>query len=234
MSAKLKTVLTYFTRGEWILLTLSLLTTVVSYCLQSERDPLSLVASLIGVVALIFCAKGHPIGQVLIILFSILYGIISYSFAYYGEMLTYLGMSLPMAILSLVSWLRNPYEKGKGEVRITRHLTRGELCLMLLLTLLVTAIFYYILKALATANLLPSTLSVATSFLAVYLTFRRSPFYALAYAANDIVLIVLWILASLEDISYLSVAICFLAFLANDIYGFINWRRMSQKQAASQ
>ena len=76
-----------------------------------------------------------------------------------------------------------------------------------------------------------STLSVTTSFLAVYFTFRRSPLYALAYAANDIVLIVLWTLASIKDPAYLSTLICFFAFLANDIYGFINWQRMAKKQA---
>ena len=73
---------------------------------------------------------------------------------------------------------------------------------------------------------------MATSFLAVYLTFRRSPYYALAYAANDVVLIVLWTLAAIEDLSYLSVIICFVMFLANDLYGFLNWRKMQKKQAA--
>ena len=81
-----------------------------------------------------------------------------------------------------------------------------------------------------TANLIPSTISVTTSFLAVYLTFRRSAFYAIGYAANDIVLIILWVLATISDISYLSVAICFVVFLVNDIYGFINWSRMQKRQ----
>ena len=83
-----------------------------------------------------------------------------------------------------------------------------------------------------TANLLPSTLSVTTSFLAVYLTFRRSAYFALAYASNDIVLIALWVLASLADTRYLSVVVCFAAFLVNDLYGFINWRRMKERQRA--
>ena len=78
--------------------------------------------------------------------------------------------------------------------------------------------------------MIPSTLSVTTSFVAVYLTFRRSPYFALAYAANDIVLIVLWVLASISDVRYVSVIVCFIAFLVNDIYGFINWHRMKIRQ----
>ena len=99
------------------------------------------------------------------------------------------------------------------------------------LTAAVTLLCYFILEFFHTANIIPSTLSVTTSFLAVYLTYRRNPWYAVAYACNDIILIVLWVLASLEDISYLSVVVCFIAFLANDIYGFINWRSMEKRQA---
>ena len=80
--------------------------------------------------------------------------------------------------------------------------------------------------------LLPSTISVTTSFVAVYLTFRRSPFFALGYAANDVVLIVLWVLASITDARYISVVVCFAAFLINDIYGFLSWRKMKERQKA--
>lgn len=90
--------------------------------------------------------------------------------------------------------------------------------------------FYFILDHFETANILPSTLSVTTSFIAVYLTFRRNPYFALAYAANDIVLIFLWCLAAIHDIGYLSVVICFLIFLVNDIYGFVSWRKMELRQ----
>ena len=189
----------------------------------------TLAASLIGATSLIFCAKGNPIGQLLMIVFSILYGIISFTFAYYGEMITYLGMTAPMAVFALISWLKNPYNGNKSEVKVNT-ISGLEIIFMLVLAAVVTGVFYFILKFFNTANLLPSTLSVTTSFIAVYLTFRRSPYFPLAYAANDLVLIVLWILASLSDSSYISVVICFVMFLANDIYGFISWIKMRKRQ----
>lgn len=45
-----------------------------------------------------------------------------------------------------------------------------------------------------------------------------------------IILIILWILASLYDIRYVSVVVCFIAFFANDIYGFVSWRKMKTRQ----
>lgn len=202
---------------------------VGSFAVFDRENYLTLTASVIGATSLIFNAKGNPFGQVLMIVFSILYGIISYSCSYYGEMITYLGMTAPMALFSLVAWLKNPYKGNKAEVTVNK-IRAKEYVLLALLTSAVTVLFYFILNALETANIIPSTISVTTSFIAVYLTFRRSPYFAIGYAANDIVLIVLWVMAMLSNISYLSVVVCFVAFLVNDIYGFINWNKMYKRQ----
>lgn len=228
---RLRALLRYFSPVEWGLWLLSLSAILTFDLLFGGDGAFSLVASLIGVTALIFCAKGNPLGQALCVVFGVLYAVISYSFAYYGEMLTYVGMTVPMAVLSLWAWLRNPYGGKRSEVRVAT-LTRRDAVLAPTLTALVTVVFYFVLGAFGTANLLPSTLSVATSFLAVYLTFRRSPWFALAYAANDLVLVVLWVLATLTDRSYLSVVVCFSMFFLNDVYAFFNWWRLKKKQSA--
>ena len=220
----------YFTRSEKLLWALSVSFILVSFCIFDRESYMTLCASLIGVTSLIFNAKGNPFGQLLAVVFSLLYGGISYTFAYYGEMITYLGMTMPMAVFALIAWLRNPYNGNRAEVRVNA-ISRREAGWMCLGAAAVTAVFYFVLAYFHTANLLPSTVSVTTSFLAVYLTFRRSPYFALAYAANDLVLIVLWTLASAEDIRYISVVVCFAAFFANDIYGYINWQRMKLRQA---
>lgn len=220
----------YFSKGELLLWFGSAGVIVMAFCLLDRGNHLTLAASLVGVTSLIFNAKGNPLGQLLMVVFSLLYGIISFTFSYYGEMLTYLGMTLPMAVFSLIAWMKNPYNGNKAEVEI-HHLSRKEWGFMWVLAAAITLGFYYILAYFQTANLIPSTISVTTSFVAVYLTFKRSPYYALGYAANDIVLILLWALATREEVSYLSVVVCFMAFLVNDIYGFINWRKMGKRQA---
>lgn len=219
----------YFSKNELILWSSSLILIITSFLLFDRSSYLTLAASAIGATSLIFCAKGNPFGQLLMLIFSLLYALISFTFAYYGEMITYLGMTAPMAVFSMVSWLKNPYKNNRSETTVNK-ISKKEAVFSLLLSLIVTIPFYFILKAFDTANLLPSTVSVTTSFLAAYLTFRRSPYFALAYAANDVVLIILWMLATLSDISYLSVVICFVTFLFNDIYGFISWRKIQKRQ----
>ena len=228
----MKKLTTYFSKGELTLWGSSAGLILISFFLFDRVNFMTLAASLIGTTSLIFNAKGNPIGQALMILFSLLYGVISYTFSYFGEMITYLGMTGPMALVALISWLRNPYKGNHTEVAVNR-LENQELALMYGLTALVTVVFYFILDRFGTANMVPSTLSVTTSFIAVYLTFRRSPYFALAYAANDVVLIVMWTMAAVEDMSYLSVIICFVMFLVNDLYGFVSWKRMEKRQLAA-
>ena len=212
----MKKLMDYFSKFEIGLWSLSALGILISFLALDRENYLTLCASLIGVTSLIFNAKGNPFGQILMILFSLLYGVISFTFSYYGEMITYLGMTMPMAVFALISWLKNPYKGNRAEVKVNT-ISRGECIFMWILTVIVTILFYFILAYFNTANILPGTLSVLTSFLAVYLTFRRSPYFALAYAANDIVLIILWILASAVDVRYISVTVCFVAFLFNDV-----------------
>ena len=227
----LKKIFSYFTPWERTLWCSSVILIVLSFLIFDRSSYLTLIASVIGVSSLIFIAKGNPIGQGLMVIFCLFYGYISFSFTYYGEMLTYLGMSAPMATVAFLTWLKNPYKGNKSEVAVS-SLKKGELPLLILLTLAATVASYFILKYFGTANLLPSTFSVATSFFAVCLCAKRSPFFALAYAINDLVLIFLWILAAIEDMSYFSVIICFVVFLVNDLYSFTNWLRMKKKQSA--
>lgn len=224
--------LNYFTKFEKILWCVSVVLITLSFILFSKSGVLTLIASLVGITALLFCAKGNPIGPGLMIIFSIIYGIISFGCAYYGEMITYVGMSMPMAVVSLVTWAKNPHKGNKAEAEIAR-VSKKEVSLLMLASVAVTFVFYFILGYFGTANLIPSTFSVTTSFIAAYFSFRRSPYFALAYAVNDIVLLILWTLMSLKDLSYVSVVVCFAVFLVNDTYSYLSWKKREkiQKQA---
>lgn len=225
----MKKLIAYFTIFERILWITSVLTIFIVFYMFQNNEHLYLIASLIGVTALIFLAKGNPIGQFLIIVFSVFYGFISFSYQYYGEMITYLGMTAPIAFVALISWLKHPFSGQLKEVEINTLSRRSHLKIILS-GLLVTLCFYFILNFLSTPNIILSSFSVFTSYVASLLTLKRSKFYALAYAINDLVLISLWLLASIHQITYISLVICFLAFFVNDLYGFVSWTKLHNKQ----
>ena len=144
------------------------------------------------------------------------------------EMITYLGMTAPIALLSVVTWLKNPYDDKEVKVE---HLKPGAWLVLSAATILVTLLFYFVLDWFETPNLLFSTISIATSFLASSLMMLRSPWYAVAYGANDVVLIILWVMATLSELRYLPMILCFVIFLVNDAYGFYSWKRRKKKQS---
>lgn len=218
------------TKREWLIWLSSLAIVLVSNLLTADLDILTLAAALIGVTSLIFAAKGNVWAQILMVVFSILYGIISFRFRYWGEMITYLGMTMPMAVWSAITWFKNPSEGNSGEVAIQK-LTRRHVIWLTVSTVLVTVVFYYILMILDTPNIVFSTISIVTSFLAAALTMLRSSYYAVGYAANDVVLIVLWVLASFENPAYIPVVVNFVIFFVNDMYGFVSWKKREVRQA---
>ena len=110
-----------------------------------------MTAALVGVTSLVFAAKGNVWSQVLMIVFSILYGVISFRFHYWGEIDRLLGMTLPMAVWSTVTWLKNPSKENGSEVAI-QTLARRHLAALAASTVAVAAVFYYILKLLEYAE----------------------------------------------------------------------------------
>lgn len=211
------------TKKEWGVWFCSLCIIIISNFLSESFNSLILIAACVGVTSLIFATKGNVWAQILMIIFSVLYGIISWQFRYWGEMITYLGMTMPMAIWSTITWIKNPAANGK-EVAIQK-LKSKHILGIIISRAVITWVFYLILSALDTPNIVFSTISITTSFLAAALTMLRSSYYALGYAANDIVLIVLWVLASIENPAYIPVAVNFTIFFFNDRYGFVCWRK---------
>ena len=226
----LKNPFSQLNKRDWIVWGVSLAVVGASILLSPEVTITTLLSSLLGVTALIFLAKGDVWGQFLSMIFATLYAITSLSFRYYGEAITYMFMTFPSALACAVSWLKHPYKDNANEVEISR-LKKWQKILLLPLALTVTALFFFILRVLDTPNLIFSTLSIFTSFIASYLTFFRSPYYAVAYSFNDVVLIVLWTLASIEKPSYIPMIACFVMFLVNDIYGFVLWKIREKTQS---
>ena len=215
--------------AEKILWAASSIGVTVLFFLVPDKNPLTLIATLVGVTSLLFTAKGHVSGQFLQLFFCVLYAIVSLGFKYYGEAITYMCMTFPSDLFAAIVWLKHPAKNGKSEVKIA-HLTPKIATITILVSGAVTFIFYFILKALGTTNLNLSTVSIATSMLASMLTIYRVPYYALAYAANDIVLITMWTLASIANPAYIAMVFNFVIFLVNDIYGFISWKKIRARQ----
>lgn len=223
----MKKILKFFTPLEYILIIISVATPIIFYVVFKGDSYLNLACSLLGVISLFFISKANLIGTFISLAFGIFYGIVSLGFKYYGEAIITLALYIPFSIFSIVTWFKNRKEKST-EVKIS-HATKIDFIKAPIIAIAISTGFYFILKALDTTNLIVSTLSILTSCVAGYFQIKRTKYYALFYTFNDIILIILWTYATIENISYICVLSCFVCFLINDIYGFINWTRLEKK-----
>ncbi len=213
---------------EKILLAVSFTAPVMAFFAFKGTDYLNLANSLVGAAMLFLLAKANVFGSLVSMAFSITYSLISYRFHYYGEMMLYLGLYLPIEVFTLIVWLRNRYA-GSNVVKVEDTMAIDFLW-GTLLSLSITVGAYFLLRALGTENLTWSTISVFTSMLACFFLLKRNSVYAVFYVINDIILIVLWIYASMKDSSYICLVVSFFCFLLNDSYAFFNWSRIRRRQ----
>lgn len=166
-----------FSKKERLIWIGSLVIVFISNVLSGDLEWLTLLAAMIGVTSLIFAAKGNVWAQILMIVFSILYGVISFRFRYWGEMITYLGMTFPMAVWSTITWIKNPSKENDSEVAIQKlHLKHW--ILLIFCDTVVTIGSYFILRVLNIPNIflvrsqLQQVFSLLLSLCCVHLIMR--------------------------------------------------------------
>lgn len=201
--------------------------TVLSVIFKS--NVLTTVCSIVGIITALLLAKGKNEGQIFGILITILYSIVSFKNKFYGEVLIYIVLMLPMYILGIISWANHKNEKTNS-VDVNK-INKLELLMIFLLAIIIYVGVYFLLKAFNTNELYVSSFSVVTSLFAAYLQVRRSKHTFLCYAFNDIVLITLWGLPVIEGDLMLLPMLCNPCInLINDCYGIYNWRKLEKMQ----
>ena len=154
--SKLKQFFRSFTGFEWALWIGSVAVTVAAFLLTGNTQYYYLFGSVLGATALILVSKGNVAGQILVVFFSIFYAAVSYRLRYFGEMITYLGMSLPIAVVAVVTWLKNPFRGNKTEVTVN-HISALEYVLLVLGGIAVIENAYdetYLIKGLSAAEII--------------------------------------------------------------------------------
>ena len=215
---------------EILILVFGISLIVVCFIVEKEKNVLSFITSLIGVVSVLFVAKGLTIAPIIDIVFCVLYAIVSYFQKYYGEAIIYIVMMMPISLFSIFSWFKNKNSTNENFVKINK-IHGIEYLYLSIATIVLTIGFYFLLDVLNTSQLIVSTISLITSVVASYLMLRRCPYYAIGFMLNDIILIILWSMAiAVSGWSCLPTVLSFCVFFINDLYGFIHWKIQEKKQ----
>lgn len=203
-----------------------LATIIIGIIFQSSL--LIISYSVVGIISIFLLTKGLFVGNVLQVIAAIVYAIISFKNQYYGEMITCLFITIPVYCASIFTWLKNK-DKASSVVKVNK-LKLKEYLIVLLASVVIYVLLYFMLKAFNTANLIFSTLSMTIGVVASYLVLRRSEFNFVCYLTNNIVCIILWCTVSLTDAAYFPTMVNYVVFLLLNISGVINWIKLKKEQ----
>ncbi|MBE6155297.1 MAG: nicotinamide mononucleotide transporter [Firmicutes bacterium] len=208
---------------EIILLVLSVVV-ILGLGIYLECGFLATIVPFIGFFSALNQAKGHVVGQVVGVLLAILYSIMSYNNQYYGEVIIYLVVILPLYISGIYTWLKN--RDNKSEKVKQNVIETKEWHGLLLVNILLYVGLFFLLKHFNTSNLLVSTISMNINLTATYLLVRRSRYSFLFYLINAFILLILWGLPVLNgNILLLPMVFDAVLLLINNLYGLHSWSK---------
>ena len=194
-----------------------------------KSDLLTMSCSIVGIITALLLAKGKNLGQVFGVLITLLYSVVSFKNKFYGEVIIYIFLMLPMYIVGIISWIKHQ-NKATNSVEINK-ITNREWIIIFIVSVIIFIAVYFLLKIFNTSEILVSTFSVIASLFAVYLQIRRSRFSFYFYVINDLILIILWGIPVVKG-NFLLLPMLFnpIINLINDSYGIINWRNLEKIQ----
>lgn len=169
----MKKIFKNWSKFEIILLISSIVLIVFSEII-SKSEILTVCTSISGILCALLMAKGKVLSQVVGLVEIVLYTILSYKNEYYGEVIIYITVQLPLYIMGIISWIKNKNEETETVNKNEIH--KIEWILLFFVNIVVFVALYYILKYFNTKQLIVSTISMITSLSATYLLARRSKY----------------------------------------------------------
>ena len=213
---------------DWTKLELCILITgivlIIGSGLYCKSTWIAIVSSITGVSCAMMQAKGKVSSQFIGLLLVVLYSILSFQNRYYGEVIIYVFIMLPLFISGIISWINNVDKKTNivEEYKITKK----EWMILTIVSIVIFVGLYNLLKLFNTSQLFVSTLSMVTSLFATYLVARRSKYGFLFYIGNDIILFILWGIPVIQG-AWLLVPMLVnpIVCLINDCYAWFSWTK---------
>ena len=185
---------------------------------------LSIIVAFLGFFSALNQAKGFVLGQVTGVVMAVLYSIMSYNNQYYGEVIVYLLVILPLYISGIYTWLKNKDKKSSKVKQNT--IKKKEWTTLAVVNVVAFVGLYFLLRHFNTSNLLVSTLSMNINLTATYLLVRRCNYTFVFYLINSVILLVLWGIPVLNG-NMLQFPMVFdgILLFINNIYGLYSWSR---------
>ncbi|MBE6493325.1 MAG: nicotinamide mononucleotide transporter [Methanosphaera stadtmanae] len=190
--------------------------------LYSNNNMISIIAAITGIISVICSGKGKLSGFGFGVINAIVYAYIAYNTRYYGEMLLNLFYYLPLQFYGFYIWSQHINPQTKEVIKTSMN--KQNRLIVLIIAIVTTIIYGVILSNFGDSypflDSFCSVLSVITMILAI----KRFMEQWILWIGVNSSRILLWILASLNNINNIAILLMSIVYLINSIIMFIKWK----------
>ncbi|MBR3291954.1 MAG: nicotinamide mononucleotide transporter [Bacteroidales bacterium] len=218
---------------DWFLIIGTTVVSAVSSVVAGNWDTLGFIVAVTGIINLVLCARGNIWNYAFGIVYNAIYVYISWKSRLYADSAIYLLYYLPMQFIGWFSWKKNQNQES-GAVNAV-HLTRRTALVLLLVAAVLIPVFAWILGLPAIGDSQPwlDATTTVVSILAMYMMVKAIAEQWYIWIVLDAVQVVKWTIATIRGEDHAALMLVMFAFfLANAVYGLIQWNGLAKQASA--
>lgn len=227
VTARKNSFLSDWTMFEKVWLVLSTII-MIGLSIVWKDSAIALISGVTGIIGVVLCAKGKVSTYIFATVNVALYAIICYQNALYGEVMLNAFYFIPMNIIGFFLWSKRKGDDGNVEAKT---LTKNQLAVLFVGLAIAIFAYYQLLKSLGGNLQLVDSITTVTSVVALILQVTRYREQWLVWILVNIVSIVMWVMLLNTPEGSVTMIVMWTAYLFNSIYGYINWSKLSKKEA---
>lgn len=190
------------------------------------------ISSISGVICVVLVAKGKIANFSFGVIQATTYGYIAYTYGLYGESMLNLLFYLPIQFVALYFWIKHKKSDSaviNGEEVYAKRLTKKQWLVLVPVILVSWLLYALLLNSINAQQVRIDSLAVVLSVIAQFLLMFRYAEQWVMWIVVNLLTITLWIFTLVESGGNdWTVLAMWCAFLVNSIYGWFNWKKISQ------
>ena len=189
-----------------------------------KDSPLNLIASLTGMLSVILVAKGRISNYYYGIVNVALVAITAYQMKFFGTAALNALYFLPMQFVGLYAWKKGSQANNEMDIEVV-ILTKKQKVNWLLFTVASTVVVGLGLTFVNGNMPFVDAITTILQIIAMYFMVKRFKEQWIIWVVVDVLGVVMWVLAFVNDGGSIAVLVMWIAYLFNAIYGYLNWKK---------
>lgn len=208
---------------------------IIALSIYWGDSPMGMISSTTGVICVVCTGKGKLSAYLFGLINSVLYAIIAFEAAYYGETMLNLIYYVPMQFVGFYVWSRHMNQESHEVEK--RHMKNTGRLILLLCMIAGTVLYGYLLKFLGDAMPFVDAFTTVSSVIAMIISVRMFAEQWWVWVAIDVFSVYMWYMDFSKGSDNIATLLMWVVYLGNAVIMLMKWEkeaRKNERDAASE